>query len=150
MRRADFIIGLALLVFAGLYYQQSLAIVRGFASDRLGPAFYPRLLAGVLTALAATLIVRAAGDRSDAAPLPPTRAPLLLFTVGMTAVYALLLPSLGYLIATPLLLGTVVWVLGLRSLPRAAAAAVGMTAVLYVVFGKALHVLLPMGPLTQR
>lgn len=143
MRRADLVIGLALLALAGVYYEQSLGIVRGFASDRLGPAFFPRLLALVLAVLAVTLIVRAGSGRSDPAPLPPVRAGLFLTMLGLLVAYALLMPRVGFIVATPVLLGAVIWLLGLRAWPALTGTALGITLVLYLVFARALHVLLP-------
>lgn len=132
MRRADLLIGLALLALAGVYYEQSLGIVRGFASDRLGPAFFPRLLALVLAVLAVTLVVRAG---------------LFLTMLALLVAYALLLPRVGFVVATPVLLGAVIWLLGLRAWPALTGTALGITLALYFAFGRALHVLLPMGPL---
>jgi len=61
--------------------------------------------------------------------------------------YTLLLPRAGFLLTTPVLLGAVIWLLGLRSWASLVGTALGVTAVLYVFFGRFLHVLLPMGPL---
>ncbi len=147
MRRADLLIGLALLVFAVVYFEQSFAITRGFASDRLGPAFFPRLLALALAVLAATLVVRAVMGRSDPSRPPAVRSRVFAAVLVLLAAYALLLPSAGFLLATPLMLGTVIWLLGLRRWPSLVGTALGVTATLYLVFGRALHVLLPIGPL---
>lgn len=147
MKRADALGGLALLVFAALYYQQSFSIVRGFASDRLGPAFFPRLLAIVLAVLAITLIVRAARGRSDAAPLPPVRGGLLAATTLLTAAYVVVLPFAGFLLATPVLLAALIWLLGIRRWPQLLGVAVGIAIVLYLAFDRGLHVLLPRGML---
>lgn len=134
-------------MFAGLYFDVSFGITKGFATDRLGPVFWPRLLAVVLAALAAALMVRAGSGRSDPAPPPTMRVGLFAWVLAMTAGYALVLPELGFVIATPLLLGALIWLLGLRQWRGVIGAAVGMTLVLYVVFVRALHVLLPMGPI---
>ncbi|MDR7522702.1 MAG: tripartite tricarboxylate transporter TctB family protein [Armatimonadota bacterium] len=147
MRRADLLVGVGLLVVAILYYQQTFAITVGFASDRLGPAFFPRLLALALGSCAVALSWRSIRGRSDPGPLPPVQARLFLATLGLTVAYALLLPSLGYLLATPLYVVAVVGVLGYRHPGGLAAAAVGITGVLYLVFVRALKVLVPMGPL---
>lgn len=147
MRRADFWTGLALLAFAGFYYQQSLFITVGLAADRLGPTFFPRLLAVTLALAALALLLRAARGRSDPEPLPAARLGLFLWAVGLTAGYALLLARAGYLIATPAYLAAVVWLLGFRNPAGVAATALGITAGLYLVFVRALHVLVPMGPL---
>ena len=147
MRRADLLVGLGLLVLAGGYFEQSFAITRGFASDRLGPAFFPRLLALTLAALAATLVVRAVAGRSDPSPPPAVRLRVFAGLLVLLVAYTLLLPRAGFLLTTPVLLGAVIWLLGLRSWASLVGTALGVTAVLYVFFGRFLHVLLPMGPL---
>jgi putative tricarboxylic transport membrane protein len=143
MRRADLLIGLGLLVFAAVYFQQSFEITRGFASDRLGPAFFPRLLAGVLAGLAVVLIMRALSGRSNPTPPPAMRLGVFLGTLGLMIVYSLALPRAGFLVATPLLLAGVIWLLGLRRWSTVAGTAVGVTATLYIVFARMLKVLLP-------
>ncbi|MGH2626934.1 MAG: tripartite tricarboxylate transporter TctB family protein [Anaerolineales bacterium] len=145
MRRADAVIGLSLLVFAALYFQQSFAIRTGFAPDRLGPTFFPRLLAGALALLALTLIARAAADRSERPPLPPARIGVLIGVTGLTAAYALLLPLVGFLLATPVLIGAVIALMGLREWRPLLVTAIAVTVVLYLVFARFLHVLLPPG-----
>lgn len=150
MRRVDLLTGVGLLLLAGLYYQQSFLIVRGFAADRLGPAAFPRLLALLLAACAVALMVRAWSGRSAPAPPPPLRRGVLGAVVALLVAYGLFLPTLGFLLATPALLGTVAWLLGLRPVSTVATAAVGMTLALYAVFGRLLHVLLPLGPLGGR
>ena len=50
-------------------------------------------------------------------------------------------------ISTPVYLAGIIWLLGYRNLVGLVGTAAGMTAVLYLVFGRALHVLVPMGPL---
>ena len=147
MRRADLLIGIALLAFAALYYQQTYEIVRGLASDKLGPTFFPRLLAGALGAAALALIWRALSNRSDPEPLRPVRVGLFAGTLALTLVYVLLLPSLGYPIATALFLAAMIATLGYTRLVGLVGTSVGVTAVLYLVFVRALHVLVPMGPL---
>ena len=146
MRRADFFIGLGLLGFALVYYQQSFSIVRGFASDRLGPACFPRLLALVLAVLSLTLIVRALAGRSDPSRPPAMRAGIFVAVMGLLVLYAVVLPTAGFLIATPILLAAVIWLFGLRQWVTLLGTALGVTAVLYLVFVRALHVLLPLGP----
>lgn len=147
MRRADLLTGIGLLALAALYFQQSFAITVGFAADRLGPTFFPRLLALSLGGCALALIARALRGRSDPTPLPAVRLPLLLGTLGLTAAYTLLLAPLGYLLATPLYVAALVLLLGYRRRAGVAGTALGVTVVLYLVFARALKVLVPMGPL---
>ena len=72
---------------------------------------------------------------------------MLVAVLVVLVLYALALPSLGFLIATPLMLGVIIWVLGLRAWSSLAVTAVGMTVVLWFVFVRLLRVLLPAGPL---
>jgi len=147
MRRADLVIGFALLAFTAVYAQQSFLIRRGFASDRLGPAFFPRLLALALGVLALLLITRALAGRSDLSRPPAIRTGVFAGVLALMVAYAFLMPRVGFLIATPVLLGAVIRILGLRNWTTLVGTALGVTVVLYVIFGRALHVLLPMGPL---
>lgn len=146
MRRADLLIGAGLLAFAAFYYRESYAITVGFASDRLGPTFFPRLLAVALAGCALALMRRALTGRSDSGPLTPIRLGLFAWAVGLTIAYALLLRPFGYVLATLLYLVALIAALGHRDLKSLLGGAVGMTAVLYLVFVRALHVLVPMGP----
>ena len=147
MRRADLLGGMGLLLFAAFYFERSFAISTGLASDRLGPTLFPRVLAVVLALLAAVLIGRSLAGRSDPTPLPKIRATRLFVILALTVVWALLLPPVGFLFVTPLLLGTVMWTMGLRHWRGLIGLSLGMTLVLYLVFVRALNVLLPMGPL---
>jgi len=147
MKRADLAIGLGLLVLSAVYFQQSFRIIRGFASDRLGPAFFPRLLALTLAALALTLIVRAVSGRSDPSRPPAVRLGVFAGLVAVLVIYAFLLPRIGFVLTTPVLVAGAIWLLGLRQWGYLVGTAVGVTAVLYLVFARTLHVLLPMGPL---
>jgi putative tricarboxylic transport membrane protein len=146
MRRADLLSGIGLLLFSALYLERSFAISTGLASDRLGPQFFPRLLALLLALLSVALVVRAASDRSDTTPLPAVRVGRLVAVLSLCAGWTLLLPRIGLLILTPLLVGAVIWILGLRRWRSIIAVSLGMTLVLYLVFVQVLKVLLPLGP----
>jgi putative tricarboxylic transport membrane protein len=147
MRRADFVGGIGLLLLAILYFERSFAISTGLASDRLGPTFYPRVLAVVLAVLATVLIARSLTDRSDPSPLSRVRAGRLFAVFGVMLLWVGLLPYLGFPLVTPLLLVAVMWILGHRRWRSLIAVSLGLTLALYLVFVRTLNVLLPMGPL---
>jgi hypothetical protein len=147
VRRADLAAGALLLALAAVYLLQSLDIERGFASDRLGPAFFPQLLGAVLAVLAVVLVIRALAGRSDPNPPPPARTGLLWAVVGLLVAYGVVMPHVGFLLATPPLLAAVTVALGLRQPLLVVAPALGITLVLYAVFGRLLGVLFPRGPL---
>ena len=147
MRRADLVGGIGLLVLAILYFERSFAISIGLASDRLGPTFYPRVLAVVLAVLATVLMVRSLTGRSDSASLSPVRAGRLFAVFGLMLLWVGLLPTLGFPLVTPLLLVGVMWIMGHRRWRSLITVSLGLTLALYLLFVRALNVLLPMGPL---
>jgi putative tricarboxylic transport membrane protein len=147
MRRADLVGGIGLLLLAIVYFERSFAISTGLASDRLGPTFYPRVLSVVLAVLAVVLIARSLTGRSDPSPLSRVRVGRLFPVFGLMLSWVGLLPYLGFPMVTPLLLAGVMWILGHRRWRSLVAVSLGVTLALYLVFVRALNVLVPMGPL---
>lgn len=120
----------------------------------IGPAYYPRLLFVVMAALSLALVV---GDvlsrhRRTAQPAPPpARYRLVVVTFAIFTAYVVLLPAIGFRLATVLFVG------GLQAAlepPRGRgwwlvlAVALGTTVLTYYVFERYLSVLLPRGRLT--
>jgi len=116
----------------------------------IGPAFYPRILFVVTAALSAALLVADLMSRRGAPP-PPARYRLVALAFAIFAAYVVLLPVLGYRVATFLFVG--VMQVGLdrprgRRWALVLAVAVGTTLVTYYIFEGYLHVLLPRGRVT--
>ena len=119
----------------------------------IGPGFYPRIVLGITAALGLALLVQ---DLLRARAAAPARAPintrLVVLTFSAFAAYVLLLPLLGFRVAT------FVYVLGATFLlepPRRAGLwvrgvvlAALTTAATYYVFEQYLAVLLPRGTWT--
>lgn len=61
--------------------------------------------------------------------------------------YAILLSSIGFLILTPILLATLLWIMGIRQPLRLALVTVGGVVLIFGVFDIVLGVRLPLGPL---
>jgi len=116
----------------------------------IGPAFYPRILFAV-TALLSAALVAADLRRRERPGLPPFRHRLVLLTFAVFGGYVLLLPVLGYRVATFLFVAALQ--VGLepaatRRWWQVAAVAFLTTMVSYLVFERYLAVLLPRGRLT--
>lgn len=149
----DSAIGLGLLLLCGaLSWQAGTIPTPPFVP--VGPAFYPRIILGLLAALALWLILEdaltAPRRRGRAAGPPGSRLNYRLVAIGFLVFggYVIGLSLLGYLLATFLFVLGLGWVLGprgVRALPRLAAVAAGTTVVTYLVFEKYLHVFLPRG-----
>ncbi|MCM0755926.1 tripartite tricarboxylate transporter TctB family protein [Desulfovibrio aminophilus] len=106
IKTGDCIMALILLAFSAALYQQSTLIDTSMIYA-LGPVFFPRILIGILAVLSLVLLFQslgrvdgktacAAGASSDG------RATFILRwgLVGLTVLYLLLLPLLGYVAAT--------------------------------------------------
>lgn len=128
----------------------------------IGPGFYPALVLVFLAATSALLVVQdlfaqrrpaTPAAEPQAAPAAPPRAYGLVAAAFVTvAAYIVLLPLLGFRIATALFVAAFQLVLERPATPRQwlvlALVAVGTAAVTYVVFDEYLTVLLPRGTLT--
>jgi putative tricarboxylic transport membrane protein len=150
--RADRVAGALLLILAVAYWRLSDAIEVGFASDLLGPRFFPRALAVLLGIAGALLVARTLLPRHVPAPVDAPageRLDRLWAALAMTAAYIWLLPRVGFLPLTPVYLALFTLLLGYRRPLPLVATAVGVTVSLYVVFAEMLNVRLPAGLLAR-
>lgn len=116
----------------------------------IGPAFYPRILFVITAVLSAALVV-ADLRRRERPAVVPARYRLVILTFAIFSAYVVLLPLLGYRLATVLFIPVLQSVIEPPRPGRwwlVAAVAVGTTAVTYYVFEYYLSVLLPRGRLT--
>ncbi|HSB69278.1 MAG TPA: tripartite tricarboxylate transporter TctB family protein [Candidatus Methylomirabilis sp.] len=151
--RRDRGIGLGLLALCGLLYWQTGGIpAQPFLP--IGPAFYPRVILGLLAGLAVWLILEdLAAGRALARPAAgATGQPANYRAVGMCFLvffaYILGLSLIGYLASTFLFVLALGWIMGprqQRGLPKLVAIAVGTTLVTYLLFERYLRVFLPRG-----
>jgi hypothetical protein len=120
----------------------------------IGPAYYPRLLFVVVGVLSAALVVTdiVAQRRGGARPArPPARYRLVVLTFLIFALYVVMLPALGFRLATLLFVGGLQMTLDPprgRGWWLVLAVALGTTVLTYFVFERYLSVLLPRGRLT--
>jgi putative tricarboxylic transport membrane protein len=109
-------------------------------TDRLGPAYFPTLLAVAGFGLSLIVILTAAfGSRQNALhaeaaaePRPNYRRALAMLCVPFA--WPLVVPYVGFLIATPPLLVVLLLLLGVRSPRQLGTVAFILTTVLWVVF----------------
>jgi putative tricarboxylic transport membrane protein len=149
--------GLAGLVILGI----SLALlVEAFRLPKLpivpvGPGFYPSLVLSFLAVMSALLVVQdLARSRERIAAAPQTRRNyrLVVAAFAIVAGYVLLLPLLGFRLATFLFVAALQGAIETPRTPRGwavlAAIAAGTAAATYLVFERYLLVLLPRGTWT--
>ncbi|NLS04113.1 tripartite tricarboxylate transporter TctB family protein [Rhizobium sp. P32RR-XVIII] len=153
----DLISGVVLLAIAGTYYTWSTQIADSTLSDEVGAGGLPQVLSVILAILAVILIARAllvarlrtaaaagSDDEDDNARLPRAIG-FLLFG----AAYIFLLPFVGYIIATALMIGAVALYEGAPRTWVVVAAAIGGGVFYWAVFVKLLGVHQPMGLIFQ-
>lgn len=154
----DGVIGLICLVVSLALIVQSLSLPQ-LPLTPVGPGFYPRIVLGLLALGGLILMLQdLLVSRAAAAPAPRTGTQLagtlarvaLLF--GITGAYALLIPLLGFRLATALFVLTMMpaieWPASARAWAMVLAIAIVTALTTYVVFERYLQVLLPRGSLT--
>jgi len=151
--RRDLVCALVLLGIAAGYFGLARNINRSALADEVGahglPYAYAALLALLALGLAATRLLRrgsavapaASADASSLATLGRTAG-----AVGIGALYLVLMPLVGYLVATALLLTAMLRYLGQPLGWRPLAIAAGGTLFLWLLFDRVLGIGLP-GPL---
>ena len=145
--RSDRYIGLGFVAFGVIMYYLSTTWPMNFTADPAGPAAIPKILCAGLAILG--LILCFGGftvKNKDEAPLI-TKSEAII-TGALTAVclaYILILPIIGYLLATPLMLAACLWIVGTRKPKTVILISVIGTLVLFVLFYSLLQVNLPLG-----
>lgn len=148
----DAITGLVVLAASLLLFWGTLGLER-HPMVPVGPGFYPRIVLGITAAFALLLIVAdLVSHRKRAAAAAPARTlnyRLVVVTFGIFAAYVVSLPWLGFRLATFAFLLAMQAALDPPRTPRRwtllAVIAIVATAVIYLVFERYLHVLLPRG-----
>ncbi len=140
---SDRVLGGVGLLLAAFFIWGATQIELPFISDPVGPRAFPYLIGGLLALASLVILIR-----PDADPVWPAigRLAEIMIAAGAMVAYALLLPDLGFLIATALASAFLTWRLGtspLSSLVAGVCTSVGI----YVVFHLILGLSLAKGPL---
>lgn len=154
MKRADFIFGISGLVLTGYVW----VVAGGFPEDQvvqIGPAFFPRILAVGLGLSSLTLIFQAVVQRHrqsvpEQGPRFSLRDPGIQragITLTATAVYCLLLETLGFIPLSILYLLLLMLLLKEKKYLQMVLTAISVTGVLYLIFNVFLNITLPLGSL---
>jgi len=135
---SDRIFGAVGLFLALGYAWAALVIEESFLSDAVGPKAFPLIIAAVLGLASLAIILK-----PDAAPDWPSLPRLLEVGAAILAMilYAILLPELGFVIATALAATYLTWRLGsapVSSVVSGCLTSVGIYAVFHLVLGLSL------------
>ncbi len=140
---SDRIFGGIGLLLAAFYIFQATQIELSFISDPVGPKTFP-IIIGLVLGLSSLVVI----IHPDLAPQWPAAARLFEIAVaaGVMVAYALLLPELGFVIATALASAFLSWRLGTKPL-WAILAGILISLGIYLVFHLILGLSLAEGPL---
>jgi hypothetical protein len=153
----DLLSGMVLVAVAGTYYAWSTQIADSTLSDEIGAGGLPKVLAAILVILGLSLIARTllsmrlrpapaaenADEEKDENAALPRAIGFILFGAG----YVFLLPFVGYIAATALLIGAIAIYEGAPRTWVVPTAAVGGGLLYWAIFVKLLGVNQPMGSL---
>lgn len=145
--RSDRYIGLGFVVFGAYMFYLSTTWPANYSSDPAGPSAIPKILCVGLMILGAILAVGGFGVKVKSEKPMVTKDELVL-TGCLTAaciLYIVILPIIGYLLATPLLLAAILWLVGTKKPKTLILVSVIGTIVLFLLFYSLLQVNLPLG-----
>lgn len=168
MKTSNIIIGIILLALSCFYHLSTRGFPPPTVTENLGASFYPNLLIIVLIFLSLLLIIGSLFSRSpseqkeqkasiaggerleeDSFAAGAISYKFLLGTIGLSTLYAVLLPFIGYITTTLLFILGMVKLLGGKQWFRNIAVSVILTAMLYFLFGRILGVPLPVDIFTN-
>ena len=150
MKKANVITGVVFLALSIFAYMQAQKMVGKIMTDALGPGFWPKVLGLVMGVLSLALIVeglfgkQAEGDKGPIAfGTEGFHRVLKLFAVLI--VFGAILYFLGIYVGILFMMPLCMWLHGERNKKILVGLAVGSCLFIYLVFGLALRVPLPMG-----
>lgn len=143
MRIANLISSLMVLALAGAVFTMTLSFP-DLQGSETGPAFFPRLLSGLLGILGIVLLFQSLRDRSS-----KPDGPLLgvIMVIALMFVYLLLFTWIGFLISTPIVVLAFLLYVKVKKWSSLIALPAGVTLFIYLLFVKFLGVPLPIGEL---
>ncbi|HWK72308.1 tripartite tricarboxylate transporter TctB family protein [Pollutimonas sp. M17] len=137
----DRILGIAALVFAALMAWFGWGIQAPFSYEPVGPRAFPMLLAGIIALCGAWLAFR---GRGRAEPNPPGANGRIALMVVYCFLYAFFFEPLGFIIATTAMTILVGRLFG-GAWTKVALGGAVMSVLFFLLFDRALDVVLPLG-----
>lgn len=153
MRRRNIIAALVLLAFALVYGALTTQLPVRSLPDTPGPPFFPWINTAILLALSLGLLAQGiwAKTPDDSAPEgvegDGTKRWPAVWALGAFLAYLLVLPGLGFLLATVPFFAALMVLFGEKRWLWVAIGSIGMSVALYVLFRHGFGVFLPRGVL---
>ena len=150
MKKANIVCGLVGMTFSAAAFIKTLSF-RQFQNVPIGPEFFPRYLAGGLFLCSLILVLQAVLAKSKKDKPAPTISPLdkgmqrLFAGIAIIFVYALCWEPVGFVIATPVAMAGMMFLLGYRKYLMMAIFSLATTIVVFGAFRFFLNVDMPLG-----
>ena len=145
--RSDRYLGIGFMLFSIFMYYISTTWPMNFSSDPAGPSAIPKILCVGLCILGLILTVGGFGVKAKGNKVLFTRQELII-TGALTIasiIYINILPVIGYLLATPLLIASILWFVGTKKVKTIVLVSIIGTLVLFLLFYSLLQINLPLG-----
>jgi len=153
-KRNDYIVAVAAILFGIFILLQSAQLEEQVkvSIDPAGPTALPNLMAFIIIAMGivhlagayyANKVTEKGQSRSFSDFVSQYKAVAYVSIISIA--YAFLMDIIGYIILTPLLIGSLLWVVQVRDLKRIVRVSTLMTGILFIVFRFGLQVKLPLG-----
>ncbi|TPW26249.1 tripartite tricarboxylate transporter TctB family protein [Pararhizobium mangrovi] len=127
---SDRIFGGLGMLLAAFYIWQATLIQESFVSDPIGPKTFPIIIGAVLGISSLVILLRPDGD--PVWPAAPRFLEISMAAAVMIA-YAMMLPSIGFVIPTAVVSAYLAWRLG-ASIPASVIAGIAISIGIYVIF----------------
>ena len=150
-KREDSIVGIVSVIIGVFVLFVSSSFSERTSLDTMGPGGMPVILAWMMIIIGIIHIVGAysvpkTGENFKAKYAKEFEEAKVIMQITLVcALYILLLDVIGYLIATPLLIIGIMWVVNVRNTKKLLSTSIVTTIVLFLIFGVVLGVRLPMG-----
>ena len=146
IRRSEILAGLAFLALTVGVFAVSADFPTVPGMPGPGPAFFPRVIAGLIGVLGVALIVESARSGEANSHQIDRRGVVRIGGATLLLVsYVAAMPYLGFVVTTALFLVVFMWFSGVLSPVATLVVAIGVPVVLHYVFVSFLHVPLPEG-----
>jgi putative tricarboxylic transport membrane protein len=146
-KRKDILLGVITILFSIFIFIFSRNWEGLIESDPAGPAAAPRLLACGIFLLGAILSIGGFYSKDKEKinfKIDKTITVILLLSIS----YILFLKTIGYLIITPVFIGSIMWTMLSRDMKEIIIVSISSTVVLFAIFSVGLNVELPKGILS--
>lgn len=149
MASRNIIAAIGLLIFSALYTWATFYIPDRTIPNTPGPSFFPFVIITIVAILSLALLIkgisaRRTGDGGQFR-ISPARLPAL--TMAVFFIYLVLLPWVGFPIASVVFFAALMLLYGNRDAVKIVLWSLAVPIVLFVTFTEAFQILLPRGPL---